>query len=169
MENILLLSCLLLGALFTSCLEEDPGLDDMDSVRELTNYETVMNGSGLPREIEIRNAVYTNSKNGETKEVSLGHVTMRFSPCADAWCRARTDDCGASANLDYLYEEGSEGSTIAFRDLAFVPTFRDWAATAVFRFDREGAELEFNCTDCDGETSEGFVYTDRKIITRVIE
>jgi len=159
----------MMTAFFTSCLEEDAGLGEMESVRELINYEAVANGTGLPREVEVRNAVYTNTKTGDIREETLGHVRVRFSPCAENWCRARTDDCGASGYLDYLYEDTDQGETIAFRDLDFIPVFKDWADGAVFNFNRDGAELNFDCTDCDGEMSNGFVYTDRRVVLRVIE
>lgn len=169
MKNTLLLCCLLVAALFTSCLEEDTGLGEMESVRELVNYEAVVNGTGLPRVVELRNAIYTNTKTGESQEKSLGHIQISFFPCGYDWCRSRTDDCGASGSLEYLYKDTNDGETIAFRDFTYIPVFKDWAEEANFHYNRDGADLKFDCVDCDGETSDGFAYTDRRVILRVIE
>jgi len=49
MKNILFLCCLMMTAFFTSCLEEDAGLGEMESVRELINYEAVANFPPVPR------------------------------------------------------------------------------------------------------------------------
>lgn len=169
MKNILLLCCLIMAGLLTGCLEEDAGLGEMESVRELVNYEAVVNGTGLPRVVELRHAVYTNSKNGETQEESLGHIQISFFPCGYEWCRSRTDDCGASGTLEYLYKDQANGEIIAFRDFTHIPVFKDWAEDATFQYNRDGADLKLDCSNCEGETSNGFAYTDRRVILRVIE
>ncbi|WP_020566756.1 hypothetical protein [Neolewinella persica] len=170
MRNLLLLAgVLLLAATFSSCLEETDSFINSEGVEQLSRYEAAINGTGLPREAELRNAVFTNTKNGQSIEVSLGHIRIGFFLCGDSWCRARTDDCGQSANLDYQYRVEGDQEKIAFQDFEFIPIFKDWAENADFNFNRNGADLKFDCTDCPGRTSDGFEFTDRRVVLRVIQ
>ena len=169
MRKLLLLTgCLLLAVTFSSCLEETGTFITSDGAEQLSRYEAAINGAGLPREAELRNAVYTNTKNGQSIEVSLGHIRIGFFLCGDDWCRARTDDCGQSAYLDYQYRVEGDQEKIAFQDFEFIPLFKDWAENADFNFNRNGADLKFDCTECPGSTSNGFEYTDRRVVLQVV-
>lgn len=168
MKNLLLLCCLFLTfATFTSCIEEDLGLSSMQSTRELERYEELHNGTGLPRGLEMVSIVYE-SKTGESITEELPHVLILFDECADEWCKALTDDCGASAEVRYNYKDEGEGASLAFDALSTSPTLSEWATRQVFSFERVRFDVTLSCSGCPGETSDGFEFENRTVELKAV-
>ncbi len=168
MKNILLFCAFLFtAATFTSCIEEDPGLNGMESVQELNLHEALYNGTGLPRGLEMISVEYQ-SKTGETQLESLPHVVILFDQCADEWCKATTDDCGATAEVAFSFKEETGNSTLSFDALTNSPTLNEWAARQVFEFERERLDVTLSCTECLGTTRDGFEYTNRTVKLKAV-
>lgn len=168
MKNILLFCAFLFtAATFTSCIEEDPGLNGMESVQELNRHEALYNGTGLPRGMEMISVEYQN-KTGGTQVEPLPHVVILFDLCADEWCQAETDDCGSTAEVAFSFKEETDNSTLSFDALTNSPTLNDWAAQQVFKFERERLDVTLSCTECPGETRDGFEYTDRVVKLKAV-
>ncbi|WP_273446093.1 hypothetical protein [Neolewinella agarilytica] len=163
-----LLLCLLTGALFTSCLEEDSGLAGMMTVDDFANQEEVLAGTGLPKTAFLETVTYT-GKESESRTESLGHVEMRFRNCADEWCKALVDDCGISSGVDFSYTDDGGAKKMGFDAYSTSPAVSQWAVpNRAFDFERDGANLTLSCFDCPGTTSDGFEFTDRKVTLRVV-
>lgn len=165
MKNTLLLfSCLVMAATFSSCIEDQYGLTGMQDAPTPTHIQP--DATGLPVSVTMQSVVFT-SKTGVTSVQELPHVVMVFTNCDDVWCKALTDDCGNPDDVSYNFDDSAAVPTMRIDSYATVPAVGIWAGTATFDFAREGTAMTLSCSDCPGITQDGFEYLDRKVSFKV--
>lgn len=164
-----LATCCLLTLSFTSCLEEDNGLEGYFTYEgEFVPTEELLKGTGLPRVVQLEEITYSSKENGDEK-FSLGHVNVDFSSCESEWCQAEVDDCGLSTNVDFAYKEVDAAKSITFNNLRDGAVFNRWAEdNLVFAYERDGVDIFLTCADCPGQTPSGKEYTSRMVKMRAI-
>lgn len=168
MRNLIrLFGLLFVASIAFSCIEEDTGLAEMQTIQELNLYEQLANGTGLPRGVEMKSVTFTN-KEGETTTEELPHVRIFFRTCDAEWCKAQTDDCGASQDVSYSFDDTEANAKLRFDGYQNVPALGLWAGTETFDFDRDGVHIKLSCEECPGTSNRGFRYDHREVALRVV-
>jgi len=167
-----LLLCFFSALLFTACLEEDSGFGDMLLTSDFnpTGVPSVaiLEGKGLPQEVEIQVVTFFDDK-GDVVLEQHTHIGMEFRACDEGWCKARVDDCGIANRIKYSYEENDAEKLMKFTDFNSSPAVRDWAIEgAPFKFERENAKASLTCESCPGRTADGTEFVGRRVDLRVI-
>lgn len=164
-----LLACATLLFTFTSCIEEDSGMDDLFLFEgELVANEAVLNGTGMPKVAHLESITYTSKVHGEITN-HLGHVEVSFRNCGEEWCNALLNDCGQSSDFGFAFAGEAGVETIEFDDFASARPIQRFAEKDLqFAFSRNGVDILLSCADCPGVTPGGESYEGRTVSMKAV-
>jgi hypothetical protein len=70
--------------------------------------------------------------------------------------------------VSFSFKEEGEDASLAFDALTNSPALGDWAARQTFSFEREGLAVTLACTQCPGETRDGFEFANRTVTLKAV-